>query len=247
MKLRQEMSKKTSENPENYWSRPKLTRDQSRTLSNEGWLKIFAQCSVYNASVYLLRCRSSWFLHCLFIIFFFSADITPTILDWFSVSYPSYSLPGSPATQVLLTGRSLLPALVSEPSSWLTVFSSQSLHEVRASRPLTDTPTSESQALTAVLSFWFQVTMYYPTRSVHLGAYHLLHNLHYRMPFPIDQDLYVAPTFQDLLNRTRLRQPTHWFKSLDQYYNRERWELYDTRSVTPTDIFTLVYPHCDDS
>lgn len=79
--------------------------------------------------------------------------------------------------------------------------------------------------------FWFQVTMYYPTRSVHQGAYHLLHNLHYRMPFPIDQDLYVSPTFQDLLNRTRLSEPTHWFKSLEQYYYRERWELYDSRSV----------------
>ncbi|MEQ2194591.1 hypothetical protein XENOCAPTIV_000290, partial [Xenoophorus captivus] len=131
-------------------------------------------------------------------------DITPTILDWFSIPYPSYSLPESPSLQVLLTGRSLLPALTSEPSSWITVYSSQSLHEV---------------------------TMYYPIRSIQQGAYHLLHNLHYRMPFPIDQDLYVSPTFQDLLNRTRLQQPTHWFKSLDQYYYRERWELYDTRSV----------------
>ncbi|KAF6739140.1 N-sulfoglucosamine sulfohydrolase [Oryzias melastigma] len=129
-------------------------------------------------------------------------DITPTILDWFSVPYPVYHLPGSPSA-VLLTGRSLLPALVAEPTNWLTVFSSQSLHEV---------------------------TMYYPIRSILQGAYHLLQNLHYRMPFPIDQDFYVSPTFQDLLNRTRSRQPTHWFKSLDQYYYRERWELYDTRS-----------------
>lgn len=71
--------------------------------------------------------------------------------------------------------------------------------------------------------------MYYPIRSIHQGVYHLLHNLHYRMPFPIDQDLYVSPTFQDLLNRTRLREPTHWFKSLEQYYYRERWELFDSR------------------
>ncbi|CAN9509907.1 unnamed protein product [Ophioblennius macclurei] len=130
-------------------------------------------------------------------------DITPTILDWLSVPYPSYSLPGSPSTPVQLTGRSLLPALVSEPLDWQTVYASQSLHEV---------------------------TMYYPTRSVQQGAYHLLHNLHYRMPFPVDQDLYVSPTFQDLLNRTRLQEPTYWFKSLQQYYYRERWELYDTRT-----------------
>ncbi|XP_032418688.1 N-sulfoglucosamine sulfohydrolase [Xiphophorus hellerii] len=130
-------------------------------------------------------------------------DITPTVLDWFSIPYPSYILPESPSLQVLLTGRSLLPALTSDPSSWNTVYSSQSLHEV---------------------------TMYYPIRSVHQGAYHLLHNMHYRMPFPVDQDLYVSPTFQDLLNRTRLQRPTHWFKSLDQYYYRERWELFDTRT-----------------
>uniref|UniRef100_H3D975 N-sulfoglucosamine sulfohydrolase (sulfamidase) n=1 Tax=Tetraodon nigroviridis TaxID=99883 RepID=H3D975_TETNG len=130
-------------------------------------------------------------------------DITPTILDWFSLPYPSYSLPGSPSSPVHLTGRSLLPVLSAEPGNWQTVFASQSLHEV---------------------------TMYYPTRSVHRGAYHLLHNLHYRMAFPVDQDLYVAPTFQDLLNRTRSGEPTHWFKSLGRYYYRERWELYDARA-----------------
>lgn len=81
--------------------------------------------------------------------------------------------------------------------------------------------------------------MYYPIRSVHQGAYHLLHNLHYRMPFPIDQDLYVSPTFQDLLNRTRLSEPTHWFKSLEQYYYRERWELYDSRCVTAADAHVV--------
>lgn len=164
----------------------------------------------------------------------FPADITPTILDWLSVPYPSYSLSGSSIIPVHLTGRSLLPALVTEPSSWHTVYASQSLHEVcerTAFRQDFITTASQSQTLTAVLSFWLQVTMYYPTRSIHQGAYHLLHNLHYRMPFPIDQDLYVSPTFQDLLNRTRLSEPTHWFKSLQQYYYRERWELYDARSV----------------
>ncbi|XP_024914583.1 N-sulfoglucosamine sulfohydrolase isoform X2 [Cynoglossus semilaevis] len=98
-------------------------------------------------------------------------DITPTVLDWFSIPYPSYSLPGSP-TAVHLTGRSLLPALVSEPRDWNTIYASQSLHE-------------------------------------------------------------------DLLNRTRLGQPTHWFKSLKQYYYRERWELYDCRA-DPLELRNLV-------
>lgn len=138
-------------------------------------------------------------------------DITPTILDWFSIPYPSYNLPGSSFTPIHLSGRSLLPALVNEPANWHTVYASQSLHEV---------------------------TMFYPMRSVHQGAFRLLHNLHYRMPFPIDQDLYVSPTFQDILNRTRRSEPTHWFKSLQQYYYRERWELYDTRA-DPLEIRNL--------
>ncbi|XP_030627705.1 N-sulfoglucosamine sulfohydrolase [Chanos chanos] len=135
-------------------------------------------------------------------------DITPTILDWFSIPYPSYSLFGGP--QVQLTGRSLLPALISEPT-WSTVYASQSLHEA---------------------------TMYYPMRSVLQRPYRLLHNLNYKMPFPIDQDFYVSPTFQDLLNRTQAGQPTNWFKNLRGYYYRERWELYNTES-DPAEVQNL--------
>uniref|UniRef100_G3TQ41 N-sulfoglucosamine sulfohydrolase n=1 Tax=Loxodonta africana TaxID=9785 RepID=G3TQ41_LOXAF len=124
-------------------------------------------------------------------------DLTPTILDWFSIPYPSYAIFSSKTVQ--LTGRSLLPALESEPP-WTTVFGSQSLHEV---------------------------TMSYPMRSVRHQNFHLVHNLNFKMPFPIDQDFYVSPTFQDLLNRTRAGQPTGWYKDLHHYYYRERWELYD--------------------
>uniref|UniRef100_A0A9J8A2P4 N-sulfoglucosamine sulfohydrolase (sulfamidase) n=1 Tax=Cyprinus carpio carpio TaxID=630221 RepID=A0A9J8A2P4_CYPCA len=127
-------------------------------------------------------------------------DITPTILDCFSLLYPSYSLSGG--RPVGLSGRSLLPALISEPS-WVTVYASQSLHEV---------------------------TMFYPMCSIHQGPYWLLHNMHYRMPFPIDQDFYMSPAFQDLLNRTQSGQPTGWFKTLNEYYYRERWELFDIQS-----------------
>lgn len=127
------------------------------------------------------------------------ADLTPTILDWFSIPYPRYAIFGSKTVQ--LTGRSLLPALEAEPL-WSTVFGSQSHHEV---------------------------TMSYPMRSVHHRQLRLVHNLHFKMPFPIDQDLYVSPTFQDLLNRTVAGQPTGWYKDLHHYYYRERWELYDRR------------------
>ncbi|XP_013361446.1 PREDICTED: N-sulphoglucosamine sulphohydrolase isoform X4 [Chinchilla lanigera] len=124
-------------------------------------------------------------------------DLMPTILDWFSIPYPKYAIFGSKTIQ--LTGRSLLPALETEPP-WATVFGSQSHHEV---------------------------TMSYPMRSVYHRNFRLVHNLSFRMPFPVDQDFYVSPTFQDLLNRTVAGQPTGWYKDLHHYYYRERWELYD--------------------
>lgn len=136
------------------------------------------------------------------------ADLTPTILDWFSVPYPHYAIFGS--KPVRLTGRSLLPALEAEPP-WATVFGSQSLHEV---------------------------TMSYPMRSVQHQGFRLVHNLHFKMPFPIDQDFYVSPTFQDLLGRTTAGRPTHWYKDLHRYYYRERWELYD-RSRDPHETRNL--------
>lgn len=113
--------------------------------------------------------------------------------------YPAYSLFQKQPVQ--LTGKSLLPALRSEPP-WDTVFASQSLHEV---------------------------TMSYPMRAILRGRYRLVHNLSYKMPFPIDQDFYVSPTFQDLLRRTQAALPTGWFKTLRGYYYRGRWELYDVR------------------
>ncbi|XP_069511297.1 N-sulphoglucosamine sulphohydrolase [Ambystoma mexicanum] len=140
-------------------------------------------------------------------------DITPTVLDWFSIPYPSYSIFGTKMVQ--LTGKSLLPALGSE-QPWTTVFSSQGHHEV---------------------------TMYYPMRSIQHQQYHLVHNLNFKMPFPIDQDFYISPTFQDLLSRTAAGQPTHWFKTLHEYYYRDRWELFD-QSKDPLETKNLASdPH----
>lgn len=41
-----------------------------------------------------------------------------------------------------------------------------------------------------------EVTMYYPMRAIRTRRYKLIHNLNYKSPFPIDQDLYVSPTFE---------------------------------------------------
>ena len=41
-----------------------------------------------------------------------------------------------------------------------------------------------------------EITMYYPMRAIRTKKYKLIHNLNYKMPFPIDQDFYISPTFQ---------------------------------------------------
>ncbi|CAG5031382.1 unnamed protein product [Parnassius apollo] len=129
-------------------------------------------------------------------------DIMPTVLDWFGVEVEK-----AECNDVELSDdtKSLLPILKKEPphSEEDAVFASQTHHEI---------------------------TMYYPMRAIRTRRYKLIHNLNYAMPFPIDQDLYVSPTFQDILNRTRAKQPLPWYKTLKQYYYRPEWELYDVRT-----------------
>ena len=128
-----------------------------------------------------------------------TTDIVPTVLDWFDMPYPKWSLNG--ANPVELTGKSLLPVTKEEPTTgYDTVFSSHNFHEV---------------------------TMYYPMRVVRSKQYRLIHNLNFKMPYPIASDLFASPTFQDVLNRTENSIETKWFKSLQDYYYRSEWELYD--------------------
>ncbi|XP_067005093.2 N-sulphoglucosamine sulphohydrolase [Anabrus simplex] len=138
-------------------------------------------------------------------------DIVPTLLDWFNVKYTDNV--NDVANQTTLTGKSILPVLKKEPSKdTRAVFGSHVHHEV---------------------------TMYYPMRAVRTKRYKLIHNLNYKMPFPIDQDFYVSPSFQDLLNRTRSKQPLFWYKSLKEYYYRSEWELYDLK-MDPEEKTNLV-------
>ena len=134
-----------------------------------------------------------------------TTDIVPTILDWFGLPFPNYTLPSRP-NRITLHGKSLLPLLQEEPSwkeDWDEVYSSHNLHEI---------------------------TMYYPMRVLRTQQYKLIHNLNFRMPFAIDQDFFVSPTFQDLLNRTVKGEETHWYKKLDSYYYRDEWELFNLQS-----------------
>jgi N-sulfoglucosamine sulfohydrolase len=94
-------------------------------------------------------------------------DVAPTILDWFGIANNQTDTTGVN----VLTGKSLLPLLDKEPADDpnAAVFISQSYHEV---------------------------TMSYPMRAIRTKRYKLIHNLNYQLPFPIDQDFFVSPTFQ---------------------------------------------------
>ena len=76
-----------------------------------------------------------------------------------------------------------------------------------------------------------EITMPYPMRYIRSQRYKLIHNLNYASAFPIDQDFYISPTFQDLLQRTFHNQSLHWYKhSLGEYYQRPEFELFDLKS-----------------
>ncbi|KAG5873577.1 hypothetical protein JTB14_004835 [Gonioctena quinquepunctata] len=130
-------------------------------------------------------------------------DIVPTLTDWFNIENYEGNLVDNSVAKTL-TGKSLLPLLIEEPEdrSKETIFGSHNLHEI---------------------------TMYYPMRMVRTQRYKLIHNINYNSPFPIDQDLYLSPTFQDILNRTISHQNTNWFKTLQQYYKRPEWEMFDLK------------------
>ncbi|RZF43823.1 hypothetical protein LSTR_LSTR006364 [Laodelphax striatellus] len=142
-------------------------------------------------------------------------DVTPTVLDWFGIKYRPKMSP--------LQGKSLLPLLKKEPS----------FEEASASEVADDEP-----AVFASHSL-HEVTMYYPMRVIRTKHFKLIHNLNYRMPFPIDQDFYVSLSFQDLLNRTEQKQPLFWNRNLEEYYYRPEWQLFDLR-LDPEETVNLI-------
>lgn len=89
-------------------------------------------------------------------------------------------------------------------------------------------PTSDNNVVFGSHSF-HEVTMAYPMRYIRSKRYKLIHNINYQLPFPIDQDFYLSPTFQDILERTKANQSLNWYKSLQEYYFRPEWELYDLK------------------
>ncbi|KAL7641218.1 UNVERIFIED_CONTAM: hypothetical protein RMT77_008356 [Armadillidium vulgare] len=129
-------------------------------------------------------------------------DITPTILDWFSIQYPEYKIFPN-YERVNLTGKSLLSYLKNTfEGEEEYIYFSHTMHEA---------------------------TMYYPIRTIRNERFKLIHNLNSGVPFPIDQDFYLSPTFQEILNKTLHNETLHWYKTLKDYYFRPEWELFDLK------------------
>ena len=144
-------------------------------------------------------------------------DMVPTLLDWFGLLTPSYTVNGH---KVVLQGTSLLPVTVKEPETgYDKAFSSHNLHEV---------------------------TMYYPMRVLRNKQYKLIHNLNYKMPYPMAQDIYFSPSFRDIVNRSLAGEPLPWFKTLEEYYYRDQWELFDLEK-DPQELRNLAYDPAYDS
>jgi len=143
-------------------------------------------------------------------------DLVPTVLDWLAIPYPHYSIFRS-AGPVVLTGSSLLSLLNDQKPN---------LMGGQQSNPVSH----DSRRLVYGSHVLHEATMYYPMRSLRSARYTLIHNLNYWAAFPIDQDGYLSPTFQDLLQRSEAGFDLHWNSTLADYYFRPEWELFDRKS-----------------
>jgi len=160
-------------------------------------------------------------------------DIVPTALDWLAIPYPHYSIFRS-AGEVVLTGSSLLHHLDDQKSE----MAGQNLLRGKSIHQLAENPTSDDSKLVFGSHVLHEATMYYPMRSLRSDRYTLIHNLNFWAAFPIDQDGYLSPTFQDLLQRSRAGFDLHWNSSLANYYYRPEWELFD-RKYDPFELHNV--------
>ncbi|XP_014671404.1 PREDICTED: N-sulphoglucosamine sulphohydrolase-like [Priapulus caudatus] len=166
-----------------------------------------------------------------------TVDILPTVLEWFRVPYPDYYI-FKKGRKVVLTGESLMP-LLHGSSTFESQYRVKRLSErLHGPSPLAD-PVCTNGCVYASHNL-HEVTMYYPMRVLRQVRYKLIHNLNYHAPFTIDQDFYLSPTFQDILNRTERGEPTQWYKTLREYYHRPEWELFDVSNDT-TEVQNLAY------
>ncbi|XP_050409327.2 N-sulphoglucosamine sulphohydrolase [Patella vulgata] len=139
------------------------------------------------------------------------ADALASTMDITPTVLDWFNISTSRTNKVKLTGRSLLDVVVNTSTDHPVVYSSHTMHEV---------------------------TMYYPMRVIRTHQYRLIHNLNYHAPYPIASDLFGAQTFQDMLNRSANSESLNWFKTLDEYYHRPEFELFDF-STDPMELNNL--------
>jgi N-sulfoglucosamine sulfohydrolase len=138
-------------------------------------------------------------------------DITPTILDFAGVPFPSPSPErGGERGGGALHGKSFLSILEQKkPDGWDEIYASHTFHEV---------------------------TMYYPMRVVRSGKYKLIWNIAYPLPFPFASDLYGSATWQDTIKRGE--DYVYGKRSVSAYEHRPQFELYDLEK-DPDEIHNL--------
>ena len=139
-------------------------------------------------------------------------DIFPTIMEWFNLPLPEYNLFGR---AVEFTGESLL-------SDFSGRTSGKKLKYIKADQDVAmSRDVKMSRDVFASQSF-HEVTMNYVMRAVYSGEMELIQNINHQLPFPIDQDFYISDQFQQVLV-----EDTDWWSSLQQYYFRSEYELYN--------------------
>jgi N-sulfoglucosamine sulfohydrolase len=166
-------------------------------------------------------------------------DLFPTFCEWAGVDLPRYSVLGE---QVVYTGRSLLPFVGAASDAPLAAAPRHRLvssaAQVAASAARSGAAPLPLTNATARVYGSFQlheVQEYYPMRSVVAaddtsGAhYRLVYNIANRLTYPVAQDLWAAPAFQDLLDRTRRGVSTQWYRNFSDYLYtpRPQFELFD--------------------
>jgi len=184
-------------------------------------------------------------------------DLLPTWLDWAGVPLPRYSLfgnvsytgrsllpfigaardgAGAAAAAAFPAPRHRLLMSAAEAAAATTLHAAGAAAAAAAVGGAATPVPLPANATRVYGSFQLhEAQEYYPMRSVvaadeSSGAhYRLIYNIANRLLYPIASDLYAAPAFQDLLNRTRDGVATNWYRSFSAYVNESRplFELYD--------------------
>lgn len=139
-------------------------------------------------------------------------DITPTIADYCGIG--DFEAPvirprentgtlktAGPKRPYRFHGRSFLPVLDNpNPQGWNENYASHTFHEI---------------------------TMYYPMRMVMQDDYKYIFNIASPLPYPFASDLQACPTWQEVLET---QAENYGKRSVYDYVNRQRHELYDLKS-----------------